>query len=330
MLFCLLAGAGKAFPVFRKLALGSDALCSDVVLCAGPGRYCELVWKGNELHVVDVDGQSLVNSQPVRESARLVPGDVVQCGEERFTVSQSSNAKALLARDKMSRLVLECDRIRAKSDLSENQRLTLERNDREIGALELQIAALVQVVVGEEGDNREENVLQAPDSEMLDRTATDRSKRRTVQTYDSLLERMRELDEVIVKLQADLSEERVVGQDEAEEEDELDRFMAQNAQQLCGQDRVKQQRLLAEARAEREACEKLAVVAKPALLHFAPPAPIGKPGFRELPQELEKPHKKPKQEPIEDDEEYATTSVWQPPASQTGDGRSKLNLRFGY
>ncbi|KAH9258039.1 hypothetical protein BASA81_003602 [Batrachochytrium salamandrivorans] len=343
MLFCLqLVGVGKVFPIFHKLTLGKDASCSDVVLCPGPGvgrRHCELFMENGTLHVLDLDCETLVNNKPVKESAKLFPGDVLQCGEEQFTIFQPNNSKALLAREKMSRLTLECDRIRAKSDnsnsgLTENQIRTLERNDQEINALELQIIALVQTTGGnlEENADGEENLLQVPDNEMLDRTMVVESKNRTVQTYDSLMERIHQLNQVIDKLQIELSlSDHQGNRDQEEEEDELDRFMAQNAQQLRGQDYINQQRQLAEARAEREMCEKLASVAKPALLHFTRPVSspplIEKPLFREVPQELENPHKK---QELLWEEEHATTSTWQPPTSQTGDGRSKLNLRFGY
>lgn len=180
-------------------------------------------------------------------------------------------------REKIVRLDLENRRIQAKENdvaLSEGQMKTLQKNLEEMSRLDGLIYQNLNPVL--QTHQREEDVadddVREDDSldQMIDLTQpksafVSAALKQTVQNFDSLQKRLKEINEEIAKTNASIAELSSVNNQEDEEEDPLDAFMAANNREIQVDDLEKHEKRLEQLNCERFECARLAEIAKPTI-----------------------------------------------------------------
>jgi hypothetical protein len=239
---------------------------------------------------------TFINGERLAEETtqRLRPGDTItygSCRDDAFIVVDcgAGNERVERAREKLLRLQLESERIRSKEGsegLTSGQERVLEKNEQEIRQLE-------KTIFDGLNSGKQSNSGSAPEVEedqfwdagiaeddgitstkLLDLTEKKPTKGQTVQTYDSLVRRIAELDGECSTLNtqiAALAKEREDAENGDDEDvDELDRFMAANENDIKSGDLEKAQKKLRDAQEERVRCQRLADIARPALSKALP------------------------------------------------------------
>lgn len=287
-LFALeLTSSNQVIPIFNQLVLGKDSSCCDITLThpRASRKHFQIFLQNGKILIKDLESSSgtFVNSEKIAEDEPhiLHPGDKISIGEgEAFVLIEcGKNEKVEKAREKISRLRLESERIRTKEkegELTAGQQKVLERNTKEISNLEKSIIAELEKsssrnkVEEEAVDDSYWDIAVAddPSNSLVDLTSPSEDSSQKVHTYDSLMNRIREIDEKCIALENHIKDlDSVTPPDgEPEEIDELDKFMAENEQLLKSSDQEKARKTLAGLITEKEKFIKLANIARPAHL----------------------------------------------------------------
>ena len=287
-LFALeLTSSNQVIPIFNQLVLGKDPSCCDITLThpRASRKHFQIFPQNGKILIKDLESSSgtFVNSEKIAEDEPhiLHPGDKISIGEgEVFVLIEcGENEKIEKAREKILRLRLESERIRTKEkegELTAGQQKVLERNAKEISNLEKSIISELQKssprneIEEEAVDDSYWDVAVAddPSNSLVDLTSPSEDSSQKVHTYDSLMNRIREIDERRVALENHIRDLDSVSptDGEAEEIDEVDKCMAENDQLLKSSDQEKARKTLAGLITEKEKFIKLANIARPAHL----------------------------------------------------------------
>jgi pSer/pThr/pTyr-binding forkhead associated (FHA) protein len=286
---------GEVIVISKKLVFGKDASASDVALShpTAVRRHFEILIDRNQLKIADLSGAqgTYINGQriPEDDTKTLSAGDRVTYGasqEEVFVVVEvkAGNEKVERITNKINWLRTECERIRVKEGvegLTSNQQKTLEKYENDVKQLEKTLAEELKgskTDTADEGEISEDafwdgTVVDDTADELLDLTKKAEKVASKVETYDSLMTKITDLDAESATLRGQIRmlEAEAKAAAEADFEDELDKFMAVNEKTLHETDLEKARRRLTTIDEERKRAQVLAEIARPALSRMRTP-----------------------------------------------------------